>query len=68
MKTQDKFIISGGFDTTSPENALRTVTKYSKIGETETLPDLNIGRYWHACGSYQTDEGENVGLSSLISK
>ena len=60
IKTQDKFVITGGMDYYSPDGALRTVTRYSRTGQTETLPQLNVGRYGHACGSYVTDEGEHV--------
>ena len=56
IKTQDKFVITGGWS----DSDLKTVTRYSRIGETETLPQLNVGRYGHACGSYLTDEGDNV--------
>ena len=34
----------------------------------ETLPKLNVGRYTHACGSYLTDEGDNVRFILNISK
>jgi len=60
IKAQDKFVITGGWDSYSPGWAIKTVTRYSKTGETETLPQLNVGRRSHACGSYQTDEGDNV--------
>ena len=47
---------------------MRTVTRYSKTGEAESLPQLNVGRYNHACGSYLTEEGDNVRLVLNISK
>ena len=62
IKTQDKFVITGGYP------SLKTVTRYSRTGETETLPQLNVGRDRHACGSYLTDEGDNVSSISNISK
>ena len=48
--------------------ALKTVTSYSRTGDAETLPQLNVGRYNHACGSYLTDEGDNVRFILNISK
>jgi len=60
IKTQDKFVITGGRDISSPGGVLRTVTRYSRTGQTETLPQLNVARYYHACGSYLTDEGDMV--------
>lgn len=36
------------------------MTRYSRTGQTESLPQLNVGRRNHACGSYLTDEGDNV--------
>ena len=68
IKTQDKFVITGGYDLSSPFNALKTVTRYSRTGQTETLPYLNVGRYQHACGSYLTDEGDMVRFVLNISK
>ena len=47
---------------------LQTVTRYSRTGQTESLPQLNVGRYYHACGSYLTDEGDNVRFVLNINK
>ena len=44
------------------------MTSYTKTGQTETLSQLNIGRYQHACGSYQTDGGDEVRLVLNIDK
>ena len=44
----------------TPDNTLNNVTRYNRTGQTETLPQLNVGRYDHACGSYLTDEGKIV--------
>merc|ERR1719225_2581530 len=61
IKTQDnKFVITGGLDHSLADDALTRVTRYSRTGETETLADLNVGRFYHACGSYLTDQGEEV--------
>lgn len=60
IKTQDKFVITGGMDISSPDSALKTVTRYSRTGQTESLPQLNVGRWSHACGSYLTDKGDMV--------
>ena len=42
--------------------------RYSNRGETETLAQLNIARYWHACSSYLNDEGDHVRLILNISQ
>ena len=44
------------------------MTRYSRTGQTETLPQLNVARVGHACGSYLTDEGDNVRFVLNISK
>ena len=44
------------------------MTRYSRTGQTETLPQLNVARYYHACGSYQTDQGDNVRFVFSTSK
>ena len=66
IKTQDKFVITGGRDNSLPGQALRTVTRYSRTGETESLPQLNVARLRHACGSYLTDEGVNVSMRFIL--
>ena len=47
---------------------LKTVTSYTKTGQIETLPQLIVGRYDHACGSYQTDQGDHVRFVLNINK
>ena len=66
-------MITGGQDaSSSPDGALKTVTRYSRTGEAETLSQLNHARRDHACGSYLNDEGDdvrlllNVNISSTI--
>ena len=61
-------MITGGFDKSLSERGLKTVTRYSRTGEAETLPELNVVRWFHACGSYLTDEGDNVRFILNISK
>ena len=51
-----------------PGYARKTVTRYSRTGDSETLPHLNVARWDHACGSYLTDEGDTVRLILIISK
>ena len=62
IKTKDTFVITGGEDQFphSSDQVLKFVTRYSRTGQTETLPQLNVGREGHACGSYLTDEGDIV--------
>ena len=68
IKTADKIIITGGFDSSVSGSGLRTVTSYTKTGQTETLSQLRVGRFRHACGSYQTDGGDEVRLVLNIDK
>ena len=68
IKTADKIIITGGYEGSVSGFALKTVTSYTKNGQTETLRQLNIGRYHHACGSYHTDGGDEVRLVLNIDK
>ena len=51
-------MVTGGYDRSG--SALKIVTRYTRTGEAETLPQLNVARYHHACGSYLTDEGDMV--------
>ena len=60
INTGDKYVITGGYDRSIPGKALNNVTRYSRTGDTETLPPLKVARYLHACGSYLTDQGDNV--------
>ena len=56
-------MVTGGFETdleTAPTLALKTVTRYTKTGEAETLAELNVARYEHACGQFVNDEGVTV--------
>ena len=55
-------MITGGtnLDSSSTGRGLKTVARYSRTGQTETLAQLNVGRWSHACGSYLNDDGVNV--------
>ena len=44
------------------------MSRFSRTGEAETLPQLNVGRYDHACSSYLNDEGDHVRLILNISQ
>ena len=52
--------MTGGLEQTAPAMALKTVTRYTKTGEAETLAELNVARYQHACGQFVNDEGVTV--------
>ena len=39
---------------------MKKVTRYSRTGDTKTMPELNIGRYLHACEKFVNDEGATV--------
>ena len=53
-------MVTGGYDESSRDSALKKVTSYTRTGETETLDDLRVARRGHACGSYLTDQGDMV--------
>ena len=58
--TSDSVIITGGF-----ENIHSTVTRYDALGWVEDLPDLLVGRYYHACGSFFRGDGTQVRVSCI---
>ena len=45
----DTLVITGGSET------MTTVSRYNDQGWLEDLPDLNIGRQYHACTGYTSD-------------
>jgi len=52
--TTNTVIITGG------ESTLRTVSRYGTSGHLEDLPPLNQGRFWHGCGAYIDNSGNQV--------
>ena len=48
----DSVIITGGTRTQPPWSELSRVQEYNLQGSVATLPDLNTGRFLHACGHY----------------
>ena len=54
IQTDDTYVITGGY------YSQKKVTRYSRTGETETLPELNYGRFGHACEKFVNDEGATV--------
>ena len=67
IKTANKYVITGGYQFEGAP-AMRTVTRYSRTGDLEILPHLNVARCNHACASYETDEGDNVRFILNINK
>ena len=56
----DMVIITGGFDKDAPSAyGLNRVHTYNQQGWQQDLPNLKLGRYWHACSSFVA-EGERV--------
>ena len=47
-------VITGGFGNR------RDVSVYSMAGFVKNLPDLNVGRQYHACARYQDQNGAKV--------
>ena len=60
FESSDKFIITGGWISSEHESAVKTVISYSRTGEAETLPQLNVARAHHACGAFRNDNGTTV--------
>merc|ERR1712154_79101 len=52
VEVDDTFIVTGGWDDSAPDRALKSVVRYNSQGESKVLPSLTVGRYNHACGSY----------------
>ena len=49
IQMTDSVILTGGYSYPSP---LSRVQEYNLHGSVARLPDLNIGRWHHACGHY----------------
>jgi len=65
--TSNTVIITGGRYTlrtvsrlTEASIGMPTVSRYSTSGHLEDLPPLNQGRYWHGCGAYIDNSGNQV--------
>ena len=39
---------------------MKTVAEFTETGQVTYLPDLQEGRYWHACSKFVDDSGETV--------
>merc|ERR1711988_132841 len=50
------YVVTGGYDSKGGMS-LQRVTQYSLTGEMTELPDLNTGRYQHACSHFVNTEG-----------
>ena len=61
-------MVTGGYDRSFAEHALKTVTRYSQTGDDVSLPQLNVARYYHACGTYLNDKGDNVSFVVNVDK
>ena len=42
------------------------MTRYSRTGGAEVLPELNVARAFHACGAFLNEDGATVSFSYLI--
>ena len=52
----DEVVLTGGVSSGS------LVTRYNVAGEATSLPSLNTGRQYHACGTFTTADQETVSL------
>ena len=56
-------MLTGGEDEdSSGESSVTTVTRYNMQGQTTTLPSLNTGRSYHACGTIKKSDGTTVSM------
>ena len=54
----DQYVVIGG----EPQVGSRNVTLYNDYGFVRNLPDLVLGRYFHACARFQNGNGDMVGV------
>ena len=54
IEDDDEVVLTGG------EDALTLVTRYDMQGRATTLPSLNTGRRYHACGRLKKSDGATV--------
>ena len=61
-------VITGGVSTynitSNGTTSEKKVTRYNLGGFVEDLQELNIARYDHACGGFNTESGARVGIHS----
>ena len=50
---------------TGGTNSLKKVTKFNIEGKATILPDLKIERMYHACGTFNKENGEKVIQGSM---
>ena len=67
VQTADQLVVTGGRDSSDPDEVLKRVIVYSRTGEADidTLPDLNVGRSSHACGKFINGDGDTVRILHL---
>ena len=44
---------------------MKKVTRYTRTGDTKTMPELNHGRYDHACEKFVNDKGTTVSYTYI---
>ena len=54
IEEDQEVVITGG------HTKLSDVTKYQMSGQSQSLPSLNTGRHWHACGYFTNTNGNIV--------
>ena len=61
----DFYVTIGGQSLDGNYTGLRMVTKYSKQGQSEDLPQLQTGRYHLGCSSYTDSNGNQVRMPDI---
>ena len=63
----EEVVLTGGEDEdSSGESSVTTVTRYNMQGQTTTLPSLNTGRSYHACGTIKKSDGTTVRAANKL--
>ena len=62
----DLYVVIGGWDE-AKKTFLRNVTLYNDDGFVRNLPDLVMGRFYHACAGFHDINGDMVGVIFLYS-
>ena len=58
----DQYVVIGGQDNLNWDKGIRKVGLYNDDGFVRNLPDLVMGRFYHACAGFQDINGDMVGV------
>ena len=55
--------MNGNFIITGGKGSLKTVAEFTETGQVTYLPDLQEGRYYHACSKFVDNNGKTVSFN-----